>query len=85
MNITDVKIYKNNRDTSSTYLGTATIVIDNAFVIYGIRIYEKAGNRYITFPSKIIKEKWVNVCHPINREARKTIEDSIFAAYDDKE
>jgi len=82
MKITDVKVFKREPEAGEAYLGSANIVFDEEFVVYGVRIYNKEGVKYIVMPSRKIKDKWVNVCHPINKECRKKIEDAVFEAYD---
>ena len=82
MKVTDVKIFK--REDGEAFLGSASVVLDDDFVIYGIRVYDKGGKRYILFPSRKVKDKWVNICHPINKECRKKIEEAIFKAFDEE-
>jgi len=83
MNITDVKVFKKVVKEDDPYLGSANVVFDNDFVVYGIRIYCKNGERYIVLPSKKIKDKWVGICHPINKEFRAKLEKAIFEAFDE--
>ena len=80
LNITDVKIFKKKEEGS--YVGVATVIFENDFVVYGIRIYNNEGVKSISMPSKKIKDKWVNICHPINKDSRAALEKAIFEAYD---
>lgn len=82
MKITTVKVFKRTDVGADSFLGTSSVVFDNAFVVYGIRMFEKEGKRYLLMPSKKLKENWVDICHPINSEMRKELEDAIFQEYD---
>ena len=86
MEITEIEIIK--KLERGVILGYANIVINNSFIIKGIKLIEtKEKGRFISMPSKKIrKEKraFRDVCHPLNQETRDELTTLIFQAYDEK-
>lgn len=62
----------------------ATIVIDGVIAIHDIKILEDIDNGYfLAMPSKRLKEKFVDIAHPISKEARAILENIIFRCVED--
>ena len=65
------------------------IVINNSFIIRGIKILESEKNgRFVAMPSRRLREEkraYRDLCHPINQETREIITATIFNAYDELE
>jgi len=61
-------------------VGFASVVLDNSIYLGFIGIYTKLdGTGYrLTYPTKKIGDKSINIYHPINKEASKVIEETIF-------
>lgn len=82
--ITDVKIFKIKQ--RGALLGYANIVLNNSFIIRGIKILESEKNgRFVAMPSRRLREEkraYRDLCHPINQETREIITATIFNAYD---
>lgn len=78
MKVTEIKI-KNNREDSPVK-AYVSIVIDNCLAIHNIRIIESNNKMFVAFPSFCSKnsKNYYDVCHPINKETRTIIEDSIL-------
>lgn len=87
LNITDVRILKmRDRHTRKGLLGFAKIVIDDCFLISGIKILKSdklRNNRefMIAMPSQMTKRGYTDVCHPCDQKTRKIIEDAIIEKY----
>lgn len=85
--ITDVKIFKIKQ--RGALLGYANIVLNNSFIIRGIKILESEKNgRFVAMPSRRLREEkraYRDLCHPINQETREIITATIFNAYDELE
>ena len=85
--ITDVKIFKIKQ--RGALLGYANIVLNNSFIIRGIKILEsKKNGRFVAMPSRRLREEkraYRDLCHPINQETRKIITATIIKAYDELE
>ena len=76
-------------DGSKNTKAIADVILDDEFVIHGVGAVIKDGTRFISMPSKILKnrnseEKRRDVCHPIVSAARIAIQEAVFAAYDQK-
>jgi len=86
LKITDVKIFKIKQ--RGALLGYANIVLNNSFIIRGIKILESEKNgRFVAMPSRRLREEkraYRDLCHPINQEAREIITETIFNAYDEQ-
>lgn len=67
-------------------LGYANIVINDCFIIRGIRILEnQRTGRFVAMPSRRLpgeKRAYKDLCHPLNQEVRTLITKEIFNAYD---
>ena len=85
--ITDVKIFKIKQ--RGALLGYANIVLNNSYIIRGIKILESEKNgRFVAMPSRRLREEkraYRDLCHPINQETREIITATIFNAYDELE
>lgn len=58
----------------------ASVVLENCLYLGSIGVYTRInGTGYrITYPTKKIGEKDINIYHPINKELSKEIEKAIF-------
>lgn len=85
--ITDVRIFK--IEQRGALLGYANIVLNDSFIIRGIRILENERvGRFVAMPSRRLREEkraYRDLCHPINQETREIITKAIFDAYDNQE
>ena len=82
MDITEVRIVKIIKK-GGPLLGFANVVIDNCFAIRGIKIIETEDKgRFISMPSKRRKERFIDICHPINQETRDELQSAILELYD---
>lgn len=86
--ITNIKIYKIEK--RGALLGYANIVLNDSFIIRGIKLIESRKNkeRFLAMPSRKLKgEKraYRDLCHPINQETRDYITKAIFENYDNLE
>lgn len=64
--------------------GSASITIDECFVVKGIRIIEGSNGLFTAMPSKNVNGEYKDICFPITAEARKIINDEILRAYYEK-
>lgn len=82
-----VKIHKVFQNTGAMK-AVASVTVDEAFAIHGVKLIETANGRFASMPNEIRKDKDGNevhrdVCHPISSSARKELEDALFEAYDE--
>lgn len=84
MEITEIKIFKATK--KGPVVAFANIVLDNSFIIRGIRLLEKGKNiRFISMPARRLKgeeKSYRDLCHPLNTETRNKLTAEIFEAYD---
>lgn len=59
----------------------ASVVFDNCLYLGSIGVYKRLdGTGYrITYPTKKIGDKNINIYHPINKETSKAIEEAIIS------
>lgn len=86
--ITNIRIYKIEK--RGALLGYANIVLNDSFVIRGIKLIEsrKTKERFLAMPSRKLrgeKRAYRDLCHPINQETRDYITTTIFENYDNLE
>jgi len=80
--ITDVRVRKVTGD--GKMLATATITIDNEFVVHDIKVIDGDNGLFIAMPSRRTKEgEFRDVAHPIKPETRQQLQDLILSAYHD--
>lgn len=62
--------------------GFASITLENAFVIRGLKIIEGASGLFIAMPSRKRKDgTFQDIAHPINMATREWMENLVIAAY----
>lgn len=81
LNVSEIRINKINK---GNFLGYASILIDNCFVVDGIELYDGKNGRYILMPLNSKKKKSrKNSAYPITDEARKDLLDLIVQKYEE--
>lgn len=62
--------------------GFASITLDNAFVVRGLKIIDGASGLFIAMPSRKRKDgTFQDIAHPINMSTRQWLENQVIAAY----
>lgn len=83
MTITSVNVKKLDKEKVK---GLATVVIDDAIAIHDIRIIQGENGLWVAMPSrKTATGEYRDVAHPISAEARKAVEEAVFAEYNNAE
>ncbi|MCD8391038.1 MAG: septation regulator SpoVG [Firmicutes bacterium] len=82
MDITDIRIKKVSTDNKMK--AVASVTFDNAFVIHDIKVIEGKEKLFIAMPSRRTPDgEFRDIAHPINSEARDTIEEAVLRKYDE--
>lgn len=82
MKVTKVDIKKVNNTKNEKLKAFVDIVIEDAVVIHGIRLFKDENDKYsIAMPAKKKEEHYLDIVHPINAETRKLFEDAIIESY----
>ena len=89
MKITSVQIDKKPVREDSRMRATASVLLDDCFMVRYIRVIEGDNGLFIAMPSKKIEVNgetiFKDIAHPINSETRKIFEDAILEAYNKAE
>lgn len=81
MEISNVRIYKNERE-GSRVKAFVKVDVDDALTISNIRIIEGENRVFCAMPNHKVKdEKWEDVVYPKNQEARDYLEKVILDEY----
>jgi stage V sporulation protein G len=79
MEITEVKILSVAEEQLKAYV---TIVLDDCFVIRDLKIIRGPKGHFVAMPSKWYKDRSREIVSTISTEARKMLEDKVFAEYE---
>ena len=83
MTISDVRVRIVKNDTSKIK-GSASITIDDCFVVHDIKIIEGKEGFFIAMPRRKTAEgEYKDVVHPINTETRELIRDIVLKAFEE--
>jgi DNA-binding cell septation regulator SpoVG len=84
LEVTDVIIFplKHKIDNSSLS-AFARIILNDAFIVSGVKIFEGKNGPFIKFPQEYNKaaNKGYDVCFPITAELRNYISDQVLSQY----
>ena len=79
MNISEIRITLRDDNKLKAF---ASITLENAFVIRGLKIIEGSSGLFIAMPSRKRKDgTFQDIAHPINASTRKWMENQVIAAY----
>ncbi len=84
MKVTDVRVKK--IENKNRLKAVATITFDECFVIHELRLIEGKNGLFVAMPSKRNTQgEFRDVCHPISKELREEIEESVIQFYNEAE
>jgi len=79
--ITDIRIYK--IESTGNLKAFATVTLDDAFAVHGLKIMEGDSGLWISMPaSKNKRGEFKDIFHPINKEAREVLITAVLKAYE---
>ncbi|MDI6808148.1 MAG: septation regulator SpoVG [Candidatus Eisenbacteria bacterium] len=79
MEITEVRISLREKDKLKAF---ASVTLDNAFVIRGMKVIEGNSGMFVAMPSRKKPDgTYQDIAHPINNEARRMLEDRVLSEY----
>lgn len=82
--ITDVRIYK--IEGTGNLRAYATITLDNAYAVHGLKVMEGESGLWVSMPaSKNKKGEFKDIFHPINKEAREVLVNTVIQTYEKDE
>ena len=62
--------------------GTASVNINGAFAIRGIKIIEGSNGLFVSMPSYKAGNEYKDICFPITQECRKQLHEAVIGAYE---
>ena len=84
MEITDIRVKKILTESSAEgkMKAVVSVTFDDAFVVHDIKIIEGQEKLFTAMPSRKTQDgEFKDIAHPINREMRVKLEESILAEY----
>ncbi len=60
--------------------GTASVNINGAFAIRGVKIIEGSNGLFVSMPSYKVGNEYKDICFPITQECRKQLNDAVIGA-----
>jgi len=60
----------------------ASLTIDDAFAVHGIKVLEGNNGDQIVMPSTKYKDEYHDTFHPISKDARAKVNDTVLSAYE---
>jgi len=79
--ITDVRIYL--RENAGNLKAYASVTLDNAYVVHGIRVLEGENGLWVSMPStRNRRGEFRDIFHPITRESRDQLVNAVLQAYE---
>lgn len=77
----DVKIQSIRAE--GTLKATATVNINEAFVIRGVKVMDGSKGLFVSMPSyKAVNGEYKDICFPCTAEARKEFDQAVMGAYE---
>lgn len=77
----DVKAKINAFSTEGPIKATASICLDDSFVVNGIKIIYGSKGYYIAMPNYNSKGSYKDICYPLTKDLRNKIEDIVVREY----
>ena len=82
MNVTDAKVRVANKTSEDRILGYADIILENYFVVHGLKIIEGENGIFVAMPSRRVKSgEFKDIIHPTCPVLRKNITDFVVEKY----
>ena len=79
MEITEVRIFLVDRDRLRAIV---SITLDNCFVIKDLKIIRGSNGHFVEMPTKRRGDQHLEVASTVTAEARKMLEEKVFAEYE---
>lgn len=67
---------------NETIKGTASVNINGAFAVRGVKIVEGSNGLFVSMPSYKVGKEYKDICFPITQECRKQLSDAVLGAYE---
>ena len=78
----EVRIQSLNPNATDAIRGTASVNINKAFAVRGVKIMEGTNGLFISMPSYKSGGEYRDICFPITQECRKQLNAAVLEAYE---
>lgn len=78
MKVSEVKVSKLSEGKVKAL---ASITLDGAFVVTGVKVVDGAKGLFVTMPQTKKEDKYFDVVFPLGKELRAEIQDKVLEAY----
>lgn len=78
------KVWKVREFKKGKQLGYAMVLVADAMVVTGIRIFEGPNGRFVSMPQRKAPEGYKDICYPMNKELREQLQAAVLKAFDEK-
>jgi stage V sporulation protein G len=83
LEITEVRVTLRDDDKHDRLKAFATMTLNNAFVIRGLKIIQGTNGVFVAMPSRRRPDgQFQDIAHPINNETRRLMEEIVLAEYE---
>jgi stage V sporulation protein G len=83
LEITEVRVTLREDDKHDRLKAFATMTLNNAFVIRGLKIIQGTNGVFVAMPSRRRPDgQFQDIAHPINNETRRLMEEIVLAEYE---
>lgn len=62
--------------------GTASVNINGAFAVRGVKIVEGSNGLFVSMPSYKVGSEYKDICFPVTQECRNQLNDAVIGAYE---
>lgn len=83
MNVTEVKIYK--IDGKDKLRATATITLDDAFMVHGLKVIEGEKGLFVVMPAIKKNGTFKDIAHPVTTVMRNEIVSAVLKEFEKEE
>ena len=82
MEITEVRVNLQNEEVLKAFV---SITLDDEFVIRGLKVIQGSDGRFVAMPARKKKDgSFQDIAHPINRETRRYLEETVLEAFENE-
>lgn len=60
----------------------ASLTIDGCFAVHGLKIIDSPKGRFVAMPNEKSHDEYRDIFHPVTKEARQQIIDTVLSAYE---
>lgn len=83
LEITEVRVTLRDDNRHDRLKAFATMTLNNAFVIRGLKIIQGINGVFVAMPSRRRPDgQFQDIAHPINNETRRLMEEVVLAEYE---